>query len=162
MKNKRVKSVKVFEVLCAYTTPEMWNAVEQIKTAIQKNNVADAKYIAFIRLGSKKNNGKGIITHYAKVKENGIKSDIPNSDYYKRVPGLERFYKKKGWDGSSCSKTYNLEWPLKKLPNSIFHQRGDRSKSQIFFYTTLNELRKAKYLSDIKTVSQLKEAERKK
>ena len=157
MTNKKVKSV---EVLCAYTTPEMWKAVEQIKTAAQGNNVADAEYVAFIRLGSKENNGKGIITHYAKVKANGIKSDIPDSDYYKRVPGLEKFYKKKGWDGRS--KTYDLECPFKKLPNPIYHQKGDAARSQKFFYTTLDELKKAKVLSDIKTVAQMEKIKREK
>ena len=130
----------------------MWEAVKQIKTAAQGNNVADAEYIAFIRLGLKENNGKGIITHYAKVKENGIKSDIPDSDYYKRVPGLEKFYKKKGWNGRS--KTYDLEW-IKKLSNPIYHQKGDAARSRKFFYTTLNELEKAKVLSDMKTVDQI-------
>ena len=157
MTNKKVKSV---EVLCVYTTPEMWRAVEQIKTAAQGNNVADAEYVAFIRLGSKENNGKGIITHYAKVKANGIKSDIPDSDYYKRVLGLEKFYKKKGWDGRS--KTYDLECPFKKLPNPIYHQKGDAARSQKFFYTTLDELKKAKVLSDIKTVAQMEKIKREK
>ncbi len=153
--NKKTKTV---EVLCAYTTPEMWKAIEQTRTAAQGNDVADAEYIAFIRLGLKENNGKGIITHYAKVKANGIKSDILNSEYYKRVPELEKFYEKKGWDGRS--KTYDLEWPPKKLPNPIYHQKGDAARSQKYFHTTLNELKKAKVLSDMKTVAQLKAEKR--
>ena len=147
------KKTKTVEVLCAYTVPEMWDAVEQTKTAIQGNSAADAEYIAFIRLGLKENNGKGIITHYAKVKTDGIKSDVPNSDYCKRVPGLEELYKEKGWSGHS--KTYDLEW-IKKLPNPIYHQKGDATRNQVKFYTTLDELKKAKVLSDMKTVAQLK------
>ena len=153
----KIQKTKTVEVLCAYTTPEMWKAVEQIKTAAQGNNVADAEYIAFIRLGLKENNGKGIITHYAKVKENGIKSDVPNSDYYKRVPELEKLYKEKSWSGPS--KTYDLEW-IKEWPNPVYHQKGDAARSQKYFYTTLDELKKAKVLSDMKTVAQL-EAEKK-
>ncbi len=131
----------------------MWKAVKQINTAVQANNAADAEYIAFIRLGLEKNNGRGIITHYAKVKQNGIKSDVPASDYYKRVLGLEEYYKKRGWSG--VCKTYNLKW-IKELPNPIYHRKGDSARSHVKFYTTFEELKKAKVLSDIKTISQLK------
>lgn len=147
-----VQKTKTVEVLCAYTAPEMWEALNKTKTAVQANSAAGAEYIAFIRLGLKENNGRGIITHYAKVKENGIKSDVPVSDYYERVPELEKFYKKKGWDG--ICKTYDLEW-IKKLPNPIYHQKGDAARSNVKFYTTLKELKKARVLSDMKTVAQL-------
>jgi len=152
--NKKTKTV---EVLCAYTAPEMWEAIKQIKIATQGNSAADAEYIAFICVRQKGNSGGGIITHYAKVKENGIKSDMPVSDYTKRIPSLERFYKEKGWSG--LCKTYDLEW-IKKLPNPIYHQKGDAARSNIKFYTTLKELKKAKVLSDMKTVAQLKVEEK--
>jgi len=151
------QKTKTIEVLCAYTTPEMWNAVEQTKTATQGNSAADAEYIAFICVRQKGNSGGGIITHYAKVKEGGIKSNVPISDYTKRVHGLEKFYREKGWSG--LCKTYDLEW-IKKLPNPIPHQKGDAARSNVKFYTTLDELKKAKVLSDMKTVAQL-EAEKK-
>ena len=149
MKNKKAKSV---EVLCAYTRPKMWEAVQRTKIAIQGNSTADVEYIAFIRLGLKENNGRGIITHYAKVKENGIKSNVPVSNYCERVPGLEKFFKENGW--SDPCKTYNLEW-IRKWPNPIPHQKGDSARSQVKFCTTLDELKKAKVLSDMKTVAQL-------
>ena len=97
--------------------------------------------IAFICIGQKENNGRGIIAHYAKVKKNGIKSNVPVSDYTKKVSGLEQFYKEKGWNG--LCKTYNLEW-IKKLSNPIYHQKGDAARSNVKFYTTLDELKKSK------------------
>lgn len=147
------KKAKIYEVICAYTAPEMWNAVRLTNTAVQANGSADAEYIAFIRLGLEKNNGRGVITHYAKVKPNGIKSYIPIFDYAKRVPGLEEYYKKRSWSG--VCKTYDLEW-IKELPSLIYHREGDSPRSQRYFSTTLEELLKAKVLSDMKTISQLK------
>ena len=149
MTNKKVKSV---EVLCAYTTKEMWDAIKQTKIATQGNGSVDAEYIAFIRLGLKENDGRGIITHYAKINKNGINSDVPIFDYCKKVSGLEKFYKEKGWNG--FCKTYDLEW-IKKLSNPIPHKKGDFARSQIKFCTTLDEFKKAKVLSDMKTVTQL-------
>lgn len=150
MKNKETKT---FEVICAYTTPEMWNAVRLTNTAVQANGSADAEYIAFILLRTKENNGSGVITHYAKVKQNGIKSDISIFDYAKRVPGLKEYYKEKGWTG--VCKTYDLE-QIEELPNPIYHQKNDSARSQRYFSTTLEELLKAKVLSDMKTITQLK------
>ena len=147
-----LKKTKSVEVICAYTTPEMWKAIEQTNTAVQGNRAKDAEYIAFICTGTKANNGRGIITHYAKVKTNGIMSDVPIADYTKRVHGLEKYYEKKGWVG--LCKTYDLE-EMKKLPSPIYHQKGDAAKNNVKFYTTLEEFKKAKVLRDMKTVSQL-------
>lgn len=156
MTNKKVKSV---EVLCAYTRKEMWEAIEQTEIANQGDGVADAEYIVFIQLGTEKNNGKGIITHYAKVKKNGIKSDVPLPYDSEKFPNLKKLFKEKGWNFNGLCKTYDLE-PIKKWITPIPHRKGDRSKGQNFFYTTLDELKKAKVLSDIKTVAQLEKIKR--
>ena len=153
------KKTKTVEVLCAYTRQEIWDAIKQTKIANQGNNVANAEYISFIRLGLKENNYRGIITHYAKVKENGIKSNVPIPYDPEKFPNLKKLFKEKGWDFNGPCKTYDLEW-IKKWPNPIPHQKGDPARGQVNFYTTLEELKKATVLSDMKTVAQL-EAEKK-
>lgn len=150
--NKKAKTV---EVLCAYTAPEMWNAIKETKMANQGNGAINAEYIAFIRLGLKENDYRGIITHYAKVKENGIKSDVFAPYNFEKFPNLKKLSKEKGWDSAVPCKTYDLEW-IKKIPNPIPHQKGDPARGQVYFCTTLEELKKAKVLSDMKTVAQLK------
>ena len=156
MINKKVKSV---EVLCAYTRKEIWEAVIETKKATQGNGAIDTEYIAFVRLGLKENNYRGIITHYAKVKENGIKSNMPNPYNPEKFPKLKKLFKEKGWDFNGPCKIYDLE-PIKKRPNPIPHQKGDSARGQIYFCTTLDELKKAKVLSDIKTVAQLEKIKR--
>ena len=152
MTNKKVKHV---EVIAAYTLPIVWKVVKQKHIATQGNSAADADYIAFIRIGLRDKEGKrlpgGALTHIAKVKE--IRYERPLTEYREGVPELAELCKEKGWKGTH--KEYYLE-KIEELPNPIPHRKGDRARSQIKFYTTLEELRNAKVLSDIKTISQLK------
>ena len=100
------------------------------------------------RLGLKENDYRGIITHYAKVKENGIKSGVLVPYDFEKFPNLKKLSKEKGWDSAAPCKTYSLEW-IKELPNPIPHQKGDPARGQRYFSTTLNELRKAKVLKRV-------------
>lgn len=155
MPNKEPKKV---EVLVAYTKPEMWEAVKQKHIAVQGNNSADADYIAFIRTGSKDKEGKrlaGVLTHIARVRE--IRSEQPASEYYKGNPSLAALYEEKGWTGTG--KEYYLE-EIEELSKSIPHRKGCPPRSRVKFYTTLEQIRKAKVLQDIKTLSRL-ESEKK-
>ena len=157
----KTQKTRTAEVLCAYTRQEMWDPIKDTEIASQGNNAIDAEYIAFIRLGLKENNNRGVITHYAKVKTNGIKSDMPVPYDLEKYPKLKKLFKEKGWDSNGPCKTYDLEW-IKKISNPICHQKGDKARSQIYFSTTLDELKKAKVLSDMKTVAQLKAEEKNK
>ena len=152
MTNKKAKHV---EVIAAYTLPIVWKAVKQKHIATQANSAADADYIAFIRIGLRNKKGKrlpgGVLAHIAKVKE--IRYEKPLAEYGKGIPELAELCKEKGWKGTH--KEYYLE-KIEELPRPIPHKRGDFGRSQVKFYTTLEELRNAKVLSDIKTISQLK------
>ena len=150
---KRTKRTKHVEVIAAYTLPTVWKAVKQKHIAAQANSAADADYIAYIRIGLRDESGKklsGTLTHIAKVKE--IRCERSISEYCKGLPELAELCEEKGWKGTH--KEYYLE-KIEKLPNPIPHRKGDRARSQVKFYTTLEELKNAKVLKDMKTISQL-------
>lgn len=152
MQNKDHKQV---EVLVAYTMQEVWEAIKKTNKAVQANTSAGADYIAFIRIGLKDENGRrlpGIITHIAKVKETIF--DKPLAELFKEAPEFAEIHKEKGWEGN-CNE-YQLE-KIEELPNPIPHKKGDSARSQVKFYTTMDEIRNAKVISDIKTLSQLKQ-----
>jgi hypothetical protein len=143
------------EVLVAYTTPEMWKVVQRRKIANQRSDKKDAKYIAFLLIRRKNNQGEimpSTITHIAKVKE--IRHITANKNYYeKNMPEILILAETKGWNNEHQDKEYVLE-EIKKLKRPISAQKGDR-KGQVCFYTTTEELKKAKHIGDIKTESQL-------
>jgi hypothetical protein len=111
MSQKIIKKSKEAEVLVAYTMPEVWRAVERTNITVQGSGSADAEYIAFIRLGLKENDGRGVITHIAKVKR--IESNVSTDEYLKKVPELVELHEEKGWKG--FVKEYYLE-EIKKCP----------------------------------------------
>ncbi len=149
---------KHVEVLVASTSPIVWEkVVTKDNLATQRENTADAEYVAFLRIHLKDNNlGKSVITHIAKVKE--IKK-APLKEYFKKYPEILKYSKEKGknWDKYEYHKEYELE-ELIELPNQISCRigTGEGKRCQERLYTTREELNKAKYLSDIKTISQLK------
>lgn len=147
-----MKITKHFEVLAAYTMPEMWSMAKRKMLVVQGSGAADADYIAFIRIGLMDGKKKlpGILTHIAKVRK--ILAYQPASHYLEDEPLLREIQKDKEWSGTV--KEYYLE-SIEELPHPIPHKKGDRARSQVKFYTTLDEIRKAKVLSDIKTCWQL-------
>jgi len=151
-------SKKHVEVLVAYTMIEMWEVIKKTNKAEQSIGAADADYIAFIRIGRKDENGRrmpGIITHIAKVKNISICK--PAIDNFKEAPELAEIYERKGWSGDK--KEYQLEG-LDELKTPILHKSGDHARSQVSFYTTMDELKKAKFISDMKTFSELERAKK--
>ena len=147
-----MKTTKHVEVLVAYTLPAMWEMTKRKMLAVQGNSAADADYIAFIRIGlmDGKKRLPGVITHIAKVRK--ILANQPAAHYLENEPAMTEIYEDKEW--GKTNKEYYLE-SIEELPHSIPHRKGDRARSQVKFYTTLDEIRKAKVLSDIKTCWQL-------
>lgn len=153
-KNQKHASVKV---LIAATLPRVWKAVNKNNIATQKRNSADVDYIAFFRVQLEdKNLGKSAITHIAKVKNSDNGASL--KDFFEKNPDLLELSKEneKGWEKQECHKEYYLE-ELKELPNPIKCRKGEGRRCQVKLYTTLEELNNAKYLGDIKTISQLEE-----
>lgn len=152
--NQKPKHV---EVLIACTLPRTWEAVQKNKVASQKKNSADADYIAFFRVHLKdKNLRKSAITHIAKVKNSN--NDASLRDFFEKNPNLLEYSKEKGkkWEMHERHKEYYLE-EIKELSNPILcrEKEGEGKRCQVKLYTTLEELNKANYLGDIKTISQL-------
>ena len=158
--NKRAKHV---EVLVSYTKPEVWKAVNHTKTATQYNRFADADYIAFLRVERKDGKGNKLpsaITHIAKVKSIGYERS--SKEWLEKNPLLLELSERegKGWgEGENMThKQYYLE-EIMELPKPVLYD--GKPKSQVCFYTTLEELNKAEVLSDIKTISQLEQEKNK-
>lgn len=150
------KNQKHVEVLIACTLPTTWEAVQKNKVASQKKNSADADYIAFFRVNLKdKNLGESAITHIAKVKSSN--NDASLKDFFEKNPNLLEYSKEKGkkWETHEKHKEYYLE-EIKELLKPIRCRKGDGKRCQVKMYTTLEELNKANYLGEIKTISQLK------
>lgn len=141
---------KPVPVLVAYTKPLMWRAIQEIKIAVQAENSPNAEYIAFILTGTEKNKGRGIITHMAEVEK--IEYSVPAEKYLKMAPYLRGLYREKEWV-NPCKFYYLAEF--KELDRSILHKLGDAARGQVKFFTTLEELKSARFLSDIRTLSQL-------
>ncbi|MBU4142094.1 hypothetical protein KKE99_04460, partial [Patescibacteria group bacterium] len=134
----------------------VWKAVNKTYIATQKMNSADADYIVFFRVQLEDENGKlySAITHIAKVKS--CNNNAPLKDFFEKNRDLLEFSKEKGkgWEKHEYHKEYYFE-ELKELPKSIRCRKGDGKRCQVKLYTTLEELNKANYLGDIKTISQL-------
>jgi hypothetical protein len=154
---------KYIEVLIAATVPEVWKVVEDtcIATQDQEKNPTNVEYIAFfrVRLGDK--NIRSAITHIARVKNSNNKAYI--REFFRKNPTLLEYSRKegKGWEHKKYHKEYYLE-KIEKLSKPILCRKGDGRRCQVKLYTTQKEFNKAKYLSDIKTVSQLKKLKGKK
>lgn len=139
------------EVLVAYTRPEIWKVVQRRMIANQDSIRRDADYIAFLRVRHTDDKGNYLpsaITHIAKV----IKVEIikVNPEYFeKNMPEATFLIEEKGWNSStSYNKEYYLEW-IRELKEPILHRHGERSRGQILFYTSLEEIKNRKYISDI-------------
>ncbi len=150
MINKKAKHV---EVIVAATKPEIWDAIRKKGTATQKENAPDADYIAFFQVGQK--DERSAITHIAEVKRINHRALI--SEHFKRNPEILELSKreKKGWEYGTYHTEYNLK-EIKKLSMPIMERKRRGTRCQVRLHTTLEQIKKAKYLSDIKTVSQLK------
>ena len=150
-----MKADKDIKVMAIYTLPKMWKAIVKTHKAVQGSNPnASADYIAFILLGQDDDFGDplpgGAITHIAKVKK--INYDKPMRELLKESPEFVEIYEEKEWDGD-CNEY--LLGEIEQLPKPIYHRKGDSARSQIKFFTTMEELQKANFLSDMKTFSQL-------
>ena len=147
------KNPKHVEVLIACTLPKVWEAVKRNNIATQYKNSADADYIAFFRVKDK-NLGESAITHIAKVKSSN--NDASLNDFFERNPDLRKYSEEHGkeWEKYEHHKEYKLE-EIKPLSKAILCRKGDGKRCQVKLYTTLEELNKAEYLGDIKTISQL-------
>ncbi|HRY52453.1 MAG TPA: hypothetical protein P5089_01215 [Candidatus Portnoybacteria bacterium] len=118
-------------------------------------NSADADYIAFFRV--QLNEGKNIksaITHIAKVKSSDNNALL--KDFFKRNPDILKYSEEKGklWEKKKYHKEYYIE-EIKKLQEPILCRKGEGRRCQVKLYTTMSELKKAKFLGDIKTISQI-------
>ena len=151
---------KHVEVLIAATIPEVWKVVKKIPhIATQKKNSADADYIAFFRVGLRDKNMKSAITHIAKVK--GSNNEALIKEHFRKNPILLRYSKAKGkkWEHNKYHKEYYLE-KIQELSEPIKCRKGEGRRCQVKLYTTREELDKAEYLGDIKTVSNLEREKR--
>lgn len=154
---------KYVEVLIAATVPEVWKVAKDtcIATQDQEKNPINVEYIAFFRVRLEDKNIRSAITHIARVKNSKNKASI--KEFFRKNPSLLKYSKekRKKWEQKKYHKEYYLE-KIKELSKPILCRKGDGRKCQVKLYTTREEFDKAKYLSDIKTVSQLKKIERKK
>lgn len=153
------KKREIVPLLVAYTKPKMWESIKKRRIATQAANAPDAENIAFILTGTKDENGKnlsGILAYIAEVENT---KDMSVDGFLETAPELKNLYKEKNWKGST--KCYFLK-EIKKLPKSIPHKKGDKSRGQVRFYTTLEELNEATVLSDIKTLDQIEKTKKKK
>lgn len=73
----------------------------------------------------------------------------------------ETFCENQGWKKNIYHTEYQLE-EIRKLPEPIIERKRKGTRCQVKLYTTLEQIKKAKYLSDIKTINQLNMAEKKK
>ncbi len=143
-------------VMAIYTLPKMWKAILKTHKAVQGSNLnSGADYIAFILLGQDDDFGDplpgGVITHIAKVEK--INFGKSESELMKESPEFSEIYQDKEWSG--CCNEYLLG-EMERLETPIYHRKGDSARSQVKFFTTMAELKKANFLSDMKTLSQLK------
>ncbi len=153
-----MKNIHRADVLVAYTRPQIWRVVQRRMIANQASDKRDADYIAFLRIRRQDEMGNDLpsaITHIAKVKK--IKTvGVDLAFFEKNMPEAIMLVKEKGWDTlDPYNKEYHLEW-IEKLERPVTHHHGDRSRGQVCFYTRLSEIRKAKYIRDIKTEYQLR------
>ncbi len=149
---------KKVEVIVAATRSEVWNVVRRRGVATQEEIAPDAEYIAFFQVGRK--NEPSAITHIAKVR--GINHRALTSEYLEKNPKLLVLSEKenKGWENSKYYTEYRLE-EIKELSEPIIEKKRVGTRCQVRLYTTLEQIKKAKYLSDIKTLNQSRGDERK-
>ena len=148
------------EVLIVATVPEVWEVVKHTYVAAQKKNSKNAEYIAFFRVRLEDKNMRSAITHIAKVKSSNNKASI--KEFFRKNPSLLEYSKKNGKKWEQQKQKYHKEYYLeeiKELSKPILCRKGkgDGKRCQVRLHTTRKEFDKAKYLSDIKTVYQLKE-----
>jgi hypothetical protein len=145
------------EVLVAYTRPQTWRVIKRRMIANQKSNRCDVDYVAFLRVRRKDKFGNSIpsaITHIAKVKEIKI-VEIDLTYFKENMPEAIELAEEKEWHKMGpYNKEYHFEW-IKKIDKPVVHRHGDRSRGQVLFYTTLEEIKKSKFIGDIKTRHQL-------
>jgi len=149
MTNKKAKHV---EVIVVATRLKVWDAVRKKETATQAENAPDADYIAFFQVGQK--DERSAITHIAEVKRINHRALV--SEYLKRNPEILELSKreKKGWEYGTYHTEYDLK-EIKELPVPIMERKRGGTRCQVRLHTTLEQIKKAKALSDIKTISQL-------
>lgn len=153
-------------VLVAYTHQKVFLAVKKTLVGFQGASSGNADYYALLRVGRGDDFGEPLpsaITHIGKIKE--IRKNISDEEHlkvYESVPGYKEFFEQMKSDGKwggedieGNSTMYILE-SLDELPEPIEHKPGNPPRSQIKFFTTLEEIQKAKYIQDLKLLSELK------
>ncbi len=150
---------KKVEVIVAATRLENWNVARRRGIASQEEAAADADYIAFFQVGRK--NEPSAITHIARVKKINHKAIV--DEFFKKNPEILMLSQKenKGWENDIHHTEYQLE-EIKELPRPIIERKRVGTRCQVRLYTKYEQIKKAKYLSDIKTISQIEMNEKKK
>lgn len=150
IKEQKVKDIA--DVLVIYTKPYFWELTKKKHIAVQSNSSPDARYIAFLRTRCDELE-RSAITHVAEVKY--TESYVPRKVTFKGYPELIQHVKERRYDLEGTHKQYVLG-DLIELSHKIESKRGQGSRGQIKFSTTMSELLKAKTIGDIKTARQLK------
>lgn len=141
----------IAEVLVIYTNPCFWELSKKKLLAVQRNSTPDARYIAFLRTRCDEL-PRSAITHIAEV--NYTESYIPRKVTYKGFPELIEHTKQSNYDLEGTHKHYVLKG-IVELAQKIEHKRGEGTRGQINFSTTMSELLRAKSVGDLKTVRQM-------
>ncbi|MFH0978970.1 MAG: PD-(D/E)XK nuclease family protein [Candidatus Woesearchaeota archaeon] len=144
---------KTVEVLAIYTEPSFWELAKKNQIAVQRNSTPDAQYIAFLRT-HRENNMPSAITHIAKVEF--VETNVPRSVTYKGFPKLIERSKNKRQDLGDTHKHYILG-KLIPLAKEIVHIRGEGTKGQVNFATTMSELLRVKSIGEIRTLRHIRE-----
>ena len=150
---------KKVEVIVAATRLENWNVAMRRGIASQEEAAADADYIAFFQVGRK--NKPSAITHIAKVEKINHKALV--NEFLRKNPEILMLSQKenKGWENDTYHTEYQLE-EIKELLMPIIERKRVGTRCQVRLYTKYEQIKKAKYLSDIKTISQIEMDEKKK
>jgi hypothetical protein len=140
------KNKDIVEVLVVYTNPLYWKLAETKKIAVQGNGAPDAMYIAFLRTHR---GGKmpSAITHITKVEY--TETYVPRKETYKDFPEIVEDAKRRGYDLEGTHKQYVLQ-EIVSLAREIPHLRGEGTKGQVNFKTTMSELLRVNSVGEIK------------
>jgi len=149
---QKIKDIS--EVLVIYTNPCFWELSNKKLLAVQRNSTPDARYIAFLRTRCDEL-PRSAITHIAEV--DYTESYVPRKVTYKGFPELIEHTKQRNYDLEGTHKHYVLKG-IVELAQRIEHKRGEGTRGQVNFSTTMGELLRAKSVGDLKTARQLKPA----
>lgn len=143
----------IVDVLVIYTKQNFWELSKKKLIAVQRNSAPDARYIAFLRTHCSELK-RSAITHVADVKF--TESYVSRKVTYKGFPKLVEHTKARKHSMEGTHKHYYLG-NLIELARPIPHLKGEGTKGQVNFSTTMGELLRAKSIGAIKTSRQMKQ-----